>query len=131
MNQINNVVENAPALELDKALYAARPMPPHVRRERRIVWNLIKHLATYDWRVCCVDDGEELAVFPTGQAKAALEIIFNLDDCWVYFTNGTQRHAVRLVLGNDIDIISDWRYETNDRSGFNALMEKFDAEAYA
>lgn len=121
-------MKNAPALELDKVLYATRPMLPHVKRERRIVWNLIDHLATNGWTVSSVWDGEDNV--DTTDPKTAMETIFNLDDVRVYFTNGTTENSVLLVLGNDLDIISDWSY--NDGfNGFNAVMEKFDSEAFA
>lgn len=125
-----STIENAPALELDKALYKDRPMPPHVRRERRIVWNLFAHLLADGWHVSRVFDGDEYVRVNT--SKDALEVIFNLDDATVYFSKihvGT--HGVKLVLGNDIDIISDWYFTDGDPDGFSAAMDKFDAEAFA
>lgn len=124
--------ENAPALKLDKVLYKNQPMPPHVRRARRIVWNLFNHLLTHGkWRVARVFDGEENPL--VNSSKDALEIIFNLDDCWVGFKqlDKSKTHCVRLVLGNDLDVISDWNYSEGDPDGFDAAMEKFDAEVYA
>jgi hypothetical protein len=123
-------IENAPDLELDKLLYSDHPMLAHVRRERRIVWNLFKHLEADGWNVVRVYEGEE---DPTvTDAKSAMEVIFNYDDVVVSFSKvvGTT-HGVKLVLGNDLDIISDWYYKAGDEDGFNALMEKFDAEAFA
>ena len=126
-----STIENAPALELDKILYATRPMLPRTRRERRIVWNLMRHLAEQGWAVVKVHDGEEYVKTP--DPKSALEVIFNLDDCWVGFTKESKgrTHYVRLILGNDVDVISDWTYRGGDRDGFDSVMEKFDAEVYA
>ena len=129
-----NAIENAPALELDKILYKDHPMPSHVRRERRIVWNLLKHLYSIGgWSAVKVYDGDEF--IKVDDAHAALEIIFNLDDAYLYVGRNGQdahrKHRIKLVLGNDLDIISDWNYTEGDPDGFNAAMEKFDAEVYA
>ena len=129
---MTTTIENAPTLELDKVLYKDRPMPPHVRRERRIVWNLMKHLYSQGgWNVVKVYDGDEYTKVET--PTAALEVIFNLDDAQVGFKNSIngKTHYVKLVLGNDIDIISDWNYSEGDPDGFDAAMEKFDAEEFA
>ena len=40
-------------------------------------------------------------------------------------------HAVYLVLGNDLDIISDWNFTDGDPDGFNAAMEAFDTDKYS
>lgn len=125
-------MENAPDLDIDKVLYnRGRPMLPHVRREWRIVWNLIKHLNASGWAVVKVYDGDEYT--HTVSEKQALEVIFNLDDAQVGFKKEgpTKTHYVKLVLGNDLDIISDWNYSEGDPDGFNAVMEKFDAEVFA
>ncbi len=123
-------MENAPALELDKVLYKDRAMLPHVRRERRIVWNLFKHLSTEGWYPTKVYDGYEYT--KTDTPLAAMELIFNLDEVHVFVgKNGQKPHSVYLVLGNDMDVLSDWTYSATDSDGFNALMDKFDAEVYA
>jgi hypothetical protein len=122
-------MENAPQLEIDKILYKGGQPPARTIRERRIVWNLFLHLAKNGWKVSTVYDGEDNV--DTNSMQAAMEIIFNLDDARVYFTNGVEEHSVVLVLGNDMDIISDWNYANNDPDGFNAAMDKFDAEAFA
>jgi hypothetical protein len=125
-----SLIENAPALELDKTLYKDSKMLPHVRRERRIVWNLFKHLATEGWCPIKLWDGEEYT--KTNSAKDAMEGIFNLDDVHVFVQkNGQKPHSIYLVLGNDIDVLSDWTYSQTDSDGFNALMDKFDPEVYA
>lgn len=129
---MKNTIENAPALEIDKILYKTTPMLPRTRRERRVVWNLFNHLLKNGkWRVARVWDGEES--HPVNNSKEAMEIIFNLDDAWIGFKqpHNPRTHYVRLVLGNDLDIIADWRYSEDDPDGFDAAMEKFDAEVYA
>jgi len=126
-----STIENAPALELDKILYKDRPMLPHVRRERRIVWNLFNHLLVNGlWKVYRVWDGDEYV--KVDSSKAAMEIIFNLDDAVVYMKSPSgATHSISLVLGNDMDIVSDWSYTDGDPDGFSAAMDKFDPEAFA
>lgn len=99
------------------------------RRERRIVANLIAHMEREGWKVQGVHDGDGFDIAVT--AKAAMELIFNLDDAGLYFEKSGAEHRVRLILGNDMDIVSDWGYSEGDADGFNAAMEKFDAEQYA
>jgi len=62
-----------------------------------------------------------------------MELIFNLDDAWVGFKQESAPavHYVRLVMGNDTDVVSDWNYKQGDPDGFSATMEKFDAEEFA
>lgn len=99
------------------------------RRERRIVANLIAHMERAGWKVQGVHDGDGFDKADT--MKAAMELIFNLDLARLYFEKGDDEHGVLLVLGNDLDIVSDWGYSEGDTDGFNAAMEKFDAEQYA
>ena len=125
-------IQTPPTLELDKVLYKDRAMPPDVRRERRIVWNLIHHLyQNGGWTVARVEDGETRPKVTS--AKAAMELLFNLDDAWLGFSNTTSKrtHYVRFVFGNDMDVISDWNYSEGDPDGFDAAMNKFNVEAYA
>lgn len=128
-----NTVQNAPKLLLDKALYEGQNVPPHVVRERRIVWNLFLHLLQNGgWTVDSVNDGDTDT--RTRSAKAAMELIFNLDEAYVFLSNTkteNKAHYIYLVLGNDIDVVSDWSFTEGDPDGFNAAMDKFDAEAFA
>jgi len=135
-------IEQPPSLKIDKVLYGryeSWPMPPHVRRERRIVWNLMLHLERAGWRVASVHDGEnEFKLAKTGDKKTAMELIFNLDDARVIFhkerddrpnaTTYTAERFVHLILGNDLDCISDY---TSDLSDWSVAMEKFDPELLA
>lgn len=119
-----------PALGIDKLLFASRTMEPRHKLERRIVWNLCKHMQANGWTPARVFDGEEHTTVCS--AKAAMELIFNLDDARLTFCDGKgHRHAVVLVLGNGIDIVSDWGYSTGDPDGFDAAMDAFDAEQCA
>jgi hypothetical protein len=97
--------------------------------ERRIVANMIGHLERAGWAVSSVFDGDEDT--DAQDMKAAMELVFNLDDAWVYFKKGSLIHPVRLILGNGVDVITDWRYAPDDVDGFNGAMEAFDAEQYA
>ncbi len=127
-----STIENAPALELDKVLYKDNPMPVHVRRERRIVWNLLLALEAKGFVSHSVDDGDEQT--KTRTKKAALEILFNLDDALLYlshkYDNGRLRTVwVRFVFGNDMDVISD--YNATNWRGFEDAMGNFNPEDYA
>lgn len=117
--------------------------------ERRIVAGLVAHMATKGFRITGVWDGEEWEKANT--AKEAMEFIFNLDEASLRFvpTAGFDRekhekdrvvtsrnayapneHGVFLVLGNGVDIISDWNYFKDDKDGFNAAMESFKSEDF-
>ena len=113
---------------------------PTGRRERRIVANLIAHLHHAGFVPVWVNDGAEEIAVPlspddlNATMKAPMELIFNLDEARVGFCriNGNYpAHWVFLVLGNDIDIVSDWNYFVDDRDGFAAAMDAFDAEQFA
>jgi hypothetical protein len=122
---------NAPALDHD-AMMKKRfgcEVSAVGRRERRIVANLIAHMERAGWKVQGVHDGDGFD--KAADMKAAMELIFNLDDAGLYFEKGGAEHRVLLILGNDLDIISDWNYSEGDADGFNAAMEAFDAEDYA
>ena len=129
---MTNIIQ-APALNINKILYKG-DIPPHIRREQRIVANLIYYMQKAGWKVSEVFDGEEFT--PVGSTIEAMEIIFNLDEALLYFRKGIDSshqvgHNVTLILGNDLDIICDWTYSKGDADGFNALMSTFDTEDYA
>ena len=110
-------------LDIDKILYQNRPMPGHVKLERRIVKDMITALEGKGFTVAAIDDGDE--VTPAKTCKEAMELIFNLDDCLLFFTNPKgARRWVRLVLGNGIDIISDWGMPPAPE-GFHETLEEF------
>lgn len=102
---------------------------PTGRRERRIVANLVAHMERAGWKVQGVHDGDDFTHAP--DMKSAMELIFDLDDAGLYFEKGNSEHRVLLILGNDMDIVSDWNYSEGDADGFNAAMDKFDVDQYA
>lgn len=131
-----------PALEIDKRNGAATATGENLARlvlERRIVAALLAHLYRKGWDCVRVDDGEEetqmpLTIDSLAARKAVMELVFDLDDVRLYFAptgdrDGTE-HGVLLVLGNGIDVLSDWSYTEGDDDGFNAAMDAFDAEAW-
>jgi len=122
-----------PSLAVD----AAQEVSPGGRLERRIVANLIAHLDAAGFALIAVDDGgDELE--PARDMKTAMELVFNVDLAYLILTKDVgrspasqRRHTITLVLGNGIDVISDWTFSENDPDGFNAAMEAFDVEALA
>lgn len=102
------------------------------RLERRIVANLIAHLEAKGFEVFGTWDGEQEE--RATNAKEAMEFIFNLDEVSLRIGlkgSGEDQHGILLILGNGIDIVSDWNYYADDRDGFNAAMDEFDAEEFA
>src|SRR5580765_3942124 len=96
--------------------------------ERRIVAAMIAHLDRAGFSLTTVYDGEENTRVHT--AKAAMELIFNLDEASVRFRKSakTPIHGVLLIMGNGNngqDIITDWNYSEDDADGFNAAMNAF------
>lgn len=102
--------------------------------ERRIVWNMFAYLLARGWAPVSVWDGEER--HPVADAKAAMELVFDLDEATVCFMHkptdsNETTHSVVLVLGNGVDVISDYGYSDGDADGFRAAMHAFDAEVFA
>jgi hypothetical protein len=114
---------------------------PTGRLERRIVAHLIDHVTRSGFALHSVNDGDEIT--PVATMQEAMEVIFNLDEASLRFYKGGPKgatqaalerddwHGVLLVLGNGVDIVSDWNYSAGDADGFGAAMEVFDAEQYA
>jgi hypothetical protein len=131
------VIENPPPLKHDAMMLErfGHKLSPNGILERRIVWNLFKHLEARGWYVRATWDGEERERVNTPQE--AMEFIFNLDEVSVRMAKGAERikgedwHGILLVLGNGVDIVSDWNYTKGDPDGFSAAMDAFDAEDYA
>jgi hypothetical protein len=131
-----------PALDIDNRTGAAEASGENLARlklERRIVAALLAHLSRKGWNCAKLDDGEEGAKFTTGNPggmehrKAVMELVFNLDDCYLIFSQlaSESEHWVRVVLGNGIDCIPDWTYTEGDPDGFSAAMDAFDVEVWA
>lgn len=127
------VIFEVPALDYDAFMLKKyqHQVSPNGRLERRIVWNLLKHLEDGGWTVFEVDDTDEVTQV-TG-SKHAMELIFDLDQADISVGNAdrSRTHLIRLIMGNGIDIISDYTYSEGDRDGFEALMQDFNAEACA
>jgi hypothetical protein len=137
-----------PELEHDRMMLAkfGHAVQPRGRLERRIVAALIAHLDAYDFMPTYVHDGEDTT--RVTNAKEAMELIFNLDEASLHFqpkrtevlparedmrgyTGFDNEHGVLLILGNGVDVISDWNYGERDLDGFNKAMEAFNAEDFA
>jgi len=130
-----------PLLDIDKVLYKDREGLPHPNGvlERRIVWNLIAYLDAKGFGIIRVDeDGQK---HPVMDAKAAMEIFFNLDEaCFVfakkekedmYIGGGSPKeHWILLIAGNGIDIVSDYGIPKIP-NGFDEAMSQFDGEEFA
>lgn len=123
---LSHTVE-VPELKIDKRRDS---ILPRERIERRIVVAVIKHLEENGFYICQVSDGEE--VHKVSDLKSAMEIIFDLDDCTVYFSSDRNKprnlSSITFVFGNNgDDCIHDYNY-ANEK--FNKVMESFDAELY-
>lgn len=124
-------INNPPELEIDAWLAKyGRTMTADKVIERRIVWNLLKHLDAAGFDVPYVYDGEELESTPTH--KSAMEIVFNLDEAVlkVQHRETGRRYSVVLVLGNGADVLSDYSYPSDKADPFNVAMDAFDSDAY-
>ena len=137
-NTVKNCIPVPPPLDINAVLYRDRQMPVHVRVEQRIVWNLLLALEEKGFVPHYVDDGEEKT--STRSKKAAMETLFNLDDAYLFLRHKSERgwpgHTgsvrtvwVRLVFGNELDIISD--YNASNWKGFEDAMDKFNPEVFA
>lgn len=121
-----------PELEHDAQMLAEfnHPVTAEGRLERRIVANLIAHMAARGLDICAVHDYEE--EYPATDAKAAMELVFNLDGCNLHFKGKSGRvYVLVLVLGNGVDIVSDWFVPKTDIDGFDQAAQDFDAERFA
>lgn len=125
-----------PALDIDAILYKGQPLPNRQLIEHRLVWNLLRFLAANDWIVCRLYDGDDNHNFKGDidkRIKAAMEMVFNLDECTMLFQlEGSKKtHTVTIILGNDgWDAIADHTYSANDSDNFGAVMEDFDCESF-
>lgn len=94
------------------------------RVNRFIVRQLIRHLVANNFLLAFVEGGDD--DIPVKTEQEAMDAIFDLDEAWLVVSN-VARHprSVFLVLSNDEDVISDWRFGDSDPDGFNAVMEAF------
>ena len=124
---MNTTVHQPPALDHDASFGAKLNANMHL--ERRIVWNLLLHLQATGFALHSIFDGEEN--IPVTDPKAAMELIFNLDEAVIHVMLDGHIYAVVLILGNGIDIISDYSWTADpERQDFCMVMEHFDAEDY-
>jgi len=124
---------NAPPLETDRdRTGVTQKLSPRAVLERRIVWNLLAHMARHGFLPVEVSDGEGGSVALT--ALAVMEAVFDLDDAEIRFGTVTNTDAhlwVRFVAGNGIDCLPDWMVPKADLMGFDAAMTAFEVEDYA
>jgi hypothetical protein len=130
-----SVAENGfPALQIDDVLWKDKPMHQRAKNERRVVYGLLNHLLAAGFIVVSVYDGEEHE-YPT-DAKGAMEIIFNLDESYVWVSHVDyvpHKRMISLVLGNADDgseVVADWSFGAGDPDGFDAAMQAFKAEDF-
>ena len=96
--------------------------------ERKIVRHLIRSAKKEGWWLATIDDGGEPDEdIITPNETEALEAVFAVDECTLYFRKDGVKssHAVRIILGNDgNDCIADYTYSVPETDGFNTLMER-------
>lgn len=88
--------------------------------EVKIVTKLFEMLEGEGWVPKVVDDGGDDYVSATTWG-AALETIDSVEWSALILDGGTQLSCVVLILGNGVDLVSD--YSCSD-TGFEALMER-------
>jgi hypothetical protein len=77
--------------------------------EAKIVRKIVKALKNNGTPVVEIDDGEELV--PVNGIKEVLDVVFNLDECYLYTEGGSW---VRIVLGNEWDCLVDYTLDIED-----------------
>lgn len=89
--------------------------------EHQAVAVLCETLALFGWRAESVYDGEEMVNTPT--TSDVLDVVFDLDEASVVFSNGAHRRAtVVFVLGNSPDeVICDYTMPIN--TNFDWVMD--------
>ena len=95
---------------------------PHNMRdiEVKIVTKLFEMFEEEGWVPKMVDDGGDDYVYVTTWSEA-LEVIDSVEWSALFVTDGIQTSWVVLILGNGVDVVSD--YSCSDRA-FEALMER-------
>lgn len=120
----------APTLDCDSYIdwtdNDKRPVE-RMRVERTVIANLIAHLAEAGYAVTGASDGEER--HKVSDMKAAMEVIFSVDESRLYVKHPDQARGQTLVivLGNDgYDCVADW----STADGFGAVMDGFDFDQF-
>ena len=96
----------------------------HLALERVIIKNLIQTMSTHGWRVDHVWDGsDEVRAVDLG---AQLDAVFAVDESQIIFENRDGRqHWVSLILGNGVDVISDYSYAQYKADNFQSVMLEY------
>jgi hypothetical protein len=115
---MNATIPAIPTLDVDTA-HRSNGWKPNERNntERKVVWALLHTmLEAHPGRSLAVFDGEETIRCET--PRAAMEIIFNLDEATIRMG----RSWVFLVIGNGMDIVSDYGLNPATESAVAAAM---------
>ena len=88
--------------------------------EVKIVTKLFEMFKEEGWMPKMVDDGGDFDVLVTTWSEA-LEVIDSVEWSALFVTDGIQTSWVVLILGNGVDLVSD--YSCSDPA-FEALMER-------
>lgn len=125
-----------PALDVDDVMLQEHGQRLSLveKAERRIVANLIDHLKRHGFCLHSVLNSDSNVRVKS--MKKAMEAIFEADNNPVLYVRKhaascqAERvvHGIQIVLGNGIDMISDYTFSIGDADGFAAAMENFDAE---
>lgn len=123
MTMATKRLQQAPPLDCDANYFriaGGGQLTPDQHAERDIVYALIGELRKAGFPPVAVEHDERIS---TRSAIAMMEEAFGVDDCWLVFrrSGGTDR-LVRIVMGNGVDIVSDWLFGNGDPDGFNAAM---------
>ena len=116
---MTTTIPAVPTLDVDSAAISRgwRPTAEHIV-ERQIVWALIHTMTeAHPGRSIVVYDGEENV--SCGDPQAAMEVIFNLDEAGLRLG----RAWVFLVLGNGVDVISDYGMTPATDAAVGAAMK--------
>jgi hypothetical protein len=128
VNPVTAAIVTIPVLAGDaEALTNPRNRVDGMRAERRAVALLIAHLAAKGFALTGASDGEARERCTT--AKEAMEVVFSVDESWLYFRNPAHAkgHTVYIVLGN-ADDGSEVAADFSMGDGFDdAIDELFDA----
>ena len=123
-----NIID-APMLDIDKTMFErfGNVVSENGKLERKIVANVLQYCIDNDFNLISVYDSVELT--SVDSVKEAMELIFNLDEAFVYVYNqGYNQHWVRFNIGEGEDVFSDFSFSEDDEDGFKKLMDCFDVE---
>ena len=115
---MNTTISALPTLDVDTASRANGWKPnERTNTERRVVWALLHTMSeAHPGRSLFVFDGDEMIACET--PRAAMEVIFNLDEATIRMG----RSWVFLVIGNGMDIVSDYGINPATESAVAAAM---------